>query len=62
MTPVVAILAGALIIAIALGTGVYHFFGVDTGYYFSLLIALPVGLGMSGLIYLVYAAVTRKRK
>ncbi len=61
-TPLAAILAGTLIIAIALSLGVYQVFGEEPGYYFSLFIALPAGLGISGLIYLIYTAVTHKRE
>ncbi len=46
----------------ALSLGVYHVFGEEPGYYFSLFIALPAGLGISALIYMIYTAVTRNRE
>ena len=56
------ILFGALVIAMALSVGVYHYFGADTGYYFALLVALPLVLGISGVCYLLYAALIRKQR
>ena len=58
----IIILLGALVIAMALSIGVYHYFGADTGYYFALLVALPLGLGISGAGYLLYGTLARKRK
>jgi len=60
--PVLAILAGALVIAVILSLGVYTVFGNEAGYYFALLIALPAGLAGAGVLYLTYTAVRKRQQ
>jgi len=62
MKNIVEILVGAVVIAVILSLGVYYSFGDEPGYYFALFISLPVGLAGSGLLYLLTAAVRRRKK
>ena len=60
--PVLVILAGALVIAVILSLGVFTIFGDESGYYFSLFIALPAGLAGAGVLYMIYTAASKRRQ
>ncbi|MEW6645805.1 MAG: hypothetical protein AB1450_01220 [Pseudomonadota bacterium] len=54
MKYLVALLLGALLIGGVLTAGVHYLFGAGPGYFFAKFIAGPVGLLVSGFVFLVY--------
>jgi len=62
MKGILAILSGAVVIALILSLGVYYIFGDNPGYFFVRFIAVPAGLAGAGVLFLIYIAVFPKKK
>lgn len=62
MKYLVAILAGALLVGLALAVGVYRLFGAEVGHFFAKFLAGPAGLVVSGAAFVVYDTLWPKQR